>query len=221
MVSKYLLETELYLSAESHRWCVTVVERVSALGFVNTIIAHDSCSFPIILQVISKTSPYYLPSNALTLHPMYFYSKIFLLWNVYIYRIMQHDETLCSQLPGCYCLCLELWVWSSHLHVKESKKGVSLVVQMVKNLPAMQESLVPTLGPKDSLGKGIATHSSILAWRIPGREEPGGLQPMYSLLASLWPLWEFAQLLEGTDFHSCFYSGWSLHWMRITTLSTS
>ena len=45
-----------------------------------------------------------------------------------------------------------------------------------KNPPAMQEMRVPSLGRKDSLEKGMATHSSILAWRIPGTEEPGGLQ---------------------------------------------
>ena len=53
---------------------------------------------------------------------------------------------------------------------------VSLVAQMVENLPAMQETWVQTLGLEDLLEKGIATHSSILAWRIPQREEPGGLQ---------------------------------------------
>ena len=47
---------------------------------------------------------------------------------------------------------------------------------MVKNLPAMQETRVRSLGWEDPLEKGIATHSSILAWRIPWREEPGGLQ---------------------------------------------
>ena len=47
---------------------------------------------------------------------------------------------------------------------------------MVKNPPAMQETLVQSLGQEDPLEKGIATHSSILAWRIPGTEEPGGLQ---------------------------------------------
>ena len=62
------------------------------------------------------------------------------------------------------------------------------MAQMVKNLPAMQEPLVPTLSPEDSLGKGIATHSSILAWRIPWTEELAGLQSMYSLFTSLWPL---------------------------------
>ena len=48
---------------------------------------------------------------------------------------------------------------------------------MVKNLPAMQETQVPSLGREDPL-EGMATHSSILAWRIPRTEEPGGLQSM-------------------------------------------
>ena len=46
------------------------------------------------------------------------------------------------------------------------------MAQMVKNLPAMQETWVPSLGQDDPLEKGMATHSSILAWRIPWAEEP-------------------------------------------------
>ena len=53
--------------------------------------------------------------------------------------------------------------------------GASLVAQMVKNLPAVQETQVQSLGGKDPLEKGITTHSSILAWRIPWIEEPGRL----------------------------------------------
>ena len=49
---------------------------------------------------------------------------------------------------------------------------------MVKNLPAMQETQVRSLGQEDPLEKGLATHSSILAWRIPWTEEFGGLQSM-------------------------------------------
>ena len=52
----------------------------------------------------------------------------------------------------------------------------SLVVQPVKNPPAMQETQVWSLGQEDPLEKGIFTHSSILAWRIPRTEEPGRLQ---------------------------------------------
>ena len=49
------------------------------------------------------------------------------------------------------------------------------VAQMVKNLPAMQEIWVQSLGWKDALEKGMATHSSILTWKSPWTEEPGGL----------------------------------------------
>ena len=56
----------------------------------------------------------------------------------------------------------------------------SLVAQMVKNVPAMQETWVRSLGREDPLKEGMATHSRILAWRIPWTEEPGGLQSMGS-----------------------------------------
>ena len=52
----------------------------------------------------------------------------------------------------------------------------SLVAQTVKSLPAVQETPVQSLGQEDPLEKGTATHSSILAWRIPWTEEPGRLQ---------------------------------------------
>ena len=56
----------------------------------------------------------------------------------------------------------------------------SLVAQMIKYLPAMQETQVQSLGQEDPLEKGMATHSSILVWRIPWTEEPGRLQSMGS-----------------------------------------
>ena len=56
----------------------------------------------------------------------------------------------------------------------------SLVAQMVKNLPATQETWVRSLGQEDPLKKEMTTHSSILAWRIPWTEEPDGLQSMGS-----------------------------------------
>ena len=55
-----------------------------------------------------------------------------------------------------------------------------LLTQMVKNLPAVQDTLVRSLSRVDPLEKRMATHSSILAWRIPWIEEPGGLQSMGS-----------------------------------------
>ena len=55
--------------------------------------------------------------------------------------------------------------------------AVTLVAQ-VKNLPAVQETQIQYLGQEDPLEKEMITHSSILAWRIPWTEKPGGLQPM-------------------------------------------
>ena len=60
------------------------------------------------------------------------------------------------------------------------EKPLSLVSQMVKNVPAMQETQVRSLGREGPLEKDMATHSSILAWRIPWTQEPGGLQSMGS-----------------------------------------
>ena len=56
----------------------------------------------------------------------------------------------------------------------------SLVAHMVKNLPAMQETWVQSLGQEDPLEKGMATYSNILAWRIPWTKESGGLQSIRS-----------------------------------------
>ena len=62
-----------------------------------------------------------------------------------------------------------LWLWTS------SVTSFSLSQMLVKNLPTMQETQVWMLGWEDPLEKGMATHSSILAWRIPWKDEPGGL----------------------------------------------
>ena len=59
-------------------------------------------------------------------------------------------------------------------------KWASLIAQMVKNVPAMQEILVWSLGQEDLLEKGIAIHSNILVWRISCTGEPGRLQSMVS-----------------------------------------
>ena len=59
-------------------------------------------------------------------------------------------------------------------------KADSLVAQKLKHLPTMQETRVQSLGREDPLEKEMATHSSILAWRIPGTEQPSGLPSMVS-----------------------------------------
>ena len=64
--------------------------------------------------------------------------------------------------------------------IQRFPKWVSLMAQMAKNLPAVQEIWVPFLGQEDPLEKGMATHSNIFAWEISWTEEPGGLQSMGS-----------------------------------------
>ena len=71
-------------------------------------------------------------------------------------------------------LAVESPCLSSTLHF-----WASLAAQMVKNLPAVQESQVQYLGREDPLEKGMATHSSILTWRIPWTEEPSGLHTVH------------------------------------------
>ena len=58
--------------------------------------------------------------------------------------------------------------------------GLTLAIQMIKNLPAEWETQVESLGQKEPLRKGMATHSSILVWRTPWTEEPGGISSMGS-----------------------------------------
>ena len=62
----------------------------------------------------------------------------------------------------------------------QGRHGVGVIGQLVKNLLAVWETQAQALGWEDSLEEGMATHSSILAWRIPWTEEPGGLQSMGS-----------------------------------------
>ena len=74
----------------------------------------------------------------------------------------------------------DLMSWFSSVGYPPQYSGASLVAQMVKNLPATQETWVSSLGREDPLEDNMATHSSILAWRTPWTEEAGGLQSMGS-----------------------------------------
>ena len=82
---------------------------------------------------------------------------------------------MCSVLVGSLemkiLVCVQCRVPRAYFDIQYS----SLVAQLVKNLPAMQDAWVRSLGQEDPLEEGMATHSSILAWRIPWTEEPGGL----------------------------------------------
>ena len=65
---------------------------------------------------------------------------------------------------------------SMYIECPKNLYWTSLVTQLVKNLPAMQETWVRVLGQEVPLEKEMAIHSSVLAWKIPWTEEPGGLQ---------------------------------------------
>ena len=72
-------------------------------------------------------------------------------------------------------------LWRKVRQSRQSKVELaSLVAQRVKNLLAVRETWVQSLSQEDPLEKEMATHSSVLAWRIPRTEEPGGLQSMGS-----------------------------------------
>ena len=89
------------------------------------------------------------------------------------------EHVVCSPSPSSYCLEAASYPLDLSLHVQ----WASLVAQIVKSPPAMQETWVRFLDGEDPPEKGIATHSSILAWRIPWIEEPGGL-PVHGVTKS-------------------------------------
>ena len=90
-------------------------------------------------------------------------------------------------------------LWNSFLNVDKC----IMVAQMVKKIPIMQETWVWFLGQEDPLEKGMATHSSILAWRIPWIEEPGGLySPWDRRVGCNWAT--FTHTHTHTHIHSCY-----------------
>ena len=100
--------------------------------------------------------------------PLHVYPSVMILNNLSAF--MCHSDA--TEKKGCPCSHLQ-----SRLCCLQSPFLTGLLLaHMVKNLPAMQETWVWSLGGEDPLEKGMATHSSILAWWIPWTEEPGGLQ---------------------------------------------
>ena len=84
---------------------------------------------------------------------------------------MYKGRFIVVQSPSCAQLSVTPWTTACQAY---------LVAQRLKRLPGMRETQVQSLGQEDPLEKEMATHSSILAWRIPWTEEPGGLQSMGS-----------------------------------------
>ena len=87
-------------------------------------------------------------------------------------RKWQSQDSKISSLPrSALALTTASKIMFHHFIIR-----ASLVAQLIKNPPAMQETWVRSLGQEDPLEEGMATHSCILAWRIPGTEESRGLQ---------------------------------------------
>ena len=117
--------------------------------------------------------------------PAIFWPLLSLIMNCFIARLMSllQRSMMCEAALGhqqpCVCACtlgkanLKLLF---ALHCRNH--WASLVAQLVKNLPAVQETRVQSLNWEDPLEKEMATHSSILAWKISWTEEPGGVQSM-------------------------------------------
>ena len=97
-------------------------------------------------------------------------------------QVVQVLLAITQRYEQCICSLSSIYTFNSYILFHRNKLYLvregrsSLVAQTVKNLPAAQEAWVRSLGREDPLEEGLAAHSSILAWRIPGTEEPGGLQ---------------------------------------------
>ena len=94
--------------------------------------------------------------------------------------INSFNKIISKYLPCARASREVLVVKNPPANIGDIRHRASLVAQMVKCLPAMQEIRVQSLGREDSLEKEMATHSSPLAWKIPRTEEPGRLQSMGS-----------------------------------------
>ena len=95
-------------------------------------------------------------------------------------KMMNWEIQICSLRREAGLSFYRVFNKLTHLNLGENREfpGKPLVAQTVKRLPTMQETWVQSLGREDPLEKEMATHSSILAWKIPWTEEPGRLQSM-------------------------------------------
>ena len=91
-------------------------------------------------------------------------------WCVAVHGVAKSRTQLSDWLNWIFTLSLQLY---TQIFTPYTLKRASLMSQMVKNMPAMRETWVQYLGQEDPLEKGMATHSSILAWRIPQRSLVG------------------------------------------------
>ena len=100
-------------------------------------------------------------------------------WSCYVWPDVEASDRESEQRESKNDRCTEFTLmWHSTFYENLRQLRASLLAQMIKNLRALQETQIQSLGWEDPLEKGVTTHSSILAWRIP-RTEPGRLQSLW------------------------------------------
>ena len=126
---------------------------------------------------VSIDSMEYVKLSHLSIHSLYALAYKTLTWE---YSLKEKQWVSSTQKVCCFLIMQAKLSFGTFFFFKFSLDliGTSFVAQMVKNLPAVQETHVQSLGQEDPLEKGMATHSSIFAWRTPWRKEPGELQSM-------------------------------------------
>ena len=174
-----------------HLFLISLVSTIylQFLSFIVSIFGWNaSLMFPIFLKR-SLVFPLLLSSSIIKhcLLKKAFLSLLAILWNSafnWIYLSLSplllasfHSSALHkASSDNHFAFSLFLNLWNGFVYCL--LYNITDLLQMVKNLPAMQETWVECLGWEDPLGKGMTTHISILAWKIPWTEEPGGLQSM-------------------------------------------
>ena len=118
-------------------------------------------------------SPIFLELNIIRIKPN-IYQQINVQLSLLVFLKVATCQFLAIKNYSWWRGCEDCWNDSKGLRVHKLSWWASQVVLVVKNPPAMQEMWVWSLDWADALEKGMATHSSILAWRIPWTEEPGG-----------------------------------------------
>ena len=173
------------------------------------------------LQSISRPLPtlrpciYLLGTTADLKAKTFYLPKALQIWWAWLPKPLESYGSLSHKLP---LTSHSRDVGRTRLNSESHDNSLGLTIcgyRQVKNLPAVWESWVQSLGQKDPLKKGTATHSSILAWRIPWTEEPGGLQSIKS--QRVGHDWVTQQQQTGPCSNATSTKGWS--WGTVSLVS--
>ena len=150
--------------------------------FYQFMMALTYCCHSIEFIICFNSRPFYLPLIYTSIILCYWFLQLTVNPEIQLWKfsILKGNLTTLShshlQINFRVSLSISILKTAITFYVNGFKSGASLVAQMVKNLPAMQETWVQSLGQEDPLEKGKAIHSSILAWRIPWTEALGRLE---------------------------------------------